>query len=418
MQILSRLQTAAFLAAAASASALTGCRGAAGTPLSRATVDTLPSGIVRVLSDAPTAWRDTTGWQLVEAGRFSGEENTPSEVINPQTLALDEAGRVYLADQKPAVIKVYHPDGRLLRTIGREGEGPGEFRVAMIAVRNGVLAVHDPQTARTSVFDAAGTFRRSWPASCCYWSPIAFDRAGRIYVPTNIASEEPGASRGNAYTRYDSLGTTLDTLFLPRGPEARSWTVRGGSGQNRFSMGTTVPYSPTVRSGYAPEGGFVYGLSSGYQLAVSATGSDTLRLFGRAWTPGPITAEQKQETVERTIRRWNTGAGPAGRRVDDAAFRAAVKAEDIPSALPAFESIRVDEEGNRWIRFHELADSARTHFDVFDGEGAWLGRVVSPILFPGYGREAWGRGEVVMAIEDEEGRPAIVRYRIEKSGGR
>jgi hypothetical protein len=122
--------------------------------------------------------------------------------------------------------------------------------------------------------------------------------------------------------------------------------------------------------------------------------------------------------VGRTIRRWNTGAGPAGRRVDEAAFRAAVKAEDIPSTLPAFASIRVDEEGNRWIRFEELADSARTHFDVFDGEGAWLGRVVSPIVFPGYGREAWNRGEVVVAIEDEEGRPAIVRYRIEKAGGR
>lgn len=385
------------------------CGGAGVSPLARATVDTLPSGVVRVMSDAPTGWRHTVGWRLVEVSRITGEEGGPSEVINPQALAMDETGRVFLSDQNPAVIKGYERDGRFVRAIGREGAGPGEFRVAFIAVRRGLLAVQDPRVNRLSLFDTAGTYLRSWRSSCCYWSDIGIDRDGRVYVPTAVTIQPGEERRGNAYTRYDSVGTTLDTLFLPRGPEGKSWTVRGGSG----SIVTSVPYTPGIVYALRPSGGFVYGVSSSSQLAVSLSGADTTRLFRRTWTVEPISGDQRREAVERQIRSLSGGGG-----WNDAALRAAFKLEDVPSSLPAFAGVKVDEADNCWVRLHYLADTARTHFDVFDPEGAWLGRVVSPVVFPEYGRQAWGRSEVVVAIESEDGRPVIVRYRIEKGKAR
>jgi hypothetical protein len=43
-------------------------------------------------------------------------------------VAVDDDGNVYLLDSQLNVIHVYSSSGEFMRTIGREGEGPGEFR--------------------------------------------------------------------------------------------------------------------------------------------------------------------------------------------------------------------------------------------------------------------------------------------------
>jgi len=42
----------------------------------------------------------------------------------------DDQGNLYMLDSQLTEIRVYDPDGNFLRTIGREGEGPGEFQNA------------------------------------------------------------------------------------------------------------------------------------------------------------------------------------------------------------------------------------------------------------------------------------------------
>ena len=54
------------------------------------------------------------------------EDDTIFGVIS--RLAEDRNGDVYMLDSQLSEISVYSPDGEYLRTIGREGEGPGEFR--------------------------------------------------------------------------------------------------------------------------------------------------------------------------------------------------------------------------------------------------------------------------------------------------
>ena len=73
---------------------LAACGGARATTLSRAVTDTLPGGIVRVMSSGPTAWTDSTGARLVEEGRFQGPDGTPAELGDPMSVAVDDAGRI------------------------------------------------------------------------------------------------------------------------------------------------------------------------------------------------------------------------------------------------------------------------------------------------------------------------------------
>lgn len=69
--------------------------------------------------------------------------------------ARDGLGRYWIG--QGASLKVYDPDGRFLREVGRAGQGPGEFvNIALVhADSDGRVHVLDPRNTRVSVFDAS-----------------------------------------------------------------------------------------------------------------------------------------------------------------------------------------------------------------------------------------------------------------------
>lgn len=75
----------------------------------------------------------------------------------PVGLAFDVAAReLYVADVYGHDIKVFDADGRLLRTLGRRGEEPGEFNFpTYLALAKGELYVTDTMNSRVQVLDAA-----------------------------------------------------------------------------------------------------------------------------------------------------------------------------------------------------------------------------------------------------------------------
>jgi len=73
-------------------------------------------------------------------------------------IVVDEEGNSYLLDQQLSQVLVYGPDGGLVRTIGREGAGPGEFRMAsgMCMLPGGYIGVFQMMPGRIVVFDREG----------------------------------------------------------------------------------------------------------------------------------------------------------------------------------------------------------------------------------------------------------------------
>ena len=91
-------------------------------------------------------------------GRFEGF------FAAPYALDTDEEGNLYVLDPKEQPVVVLDPDLKALRTIGRKGNGPGEFDFARIsanmggiAVRAGLLAAFDSRL-NVHVFRTDGTF--------------------------------------------------------------------------------------------------------------------------------------------------------------------------------------------------------------------------------------------------------------------
>jgi hypothetical protein len=381
------------------------CSGRERSHLAVATIDTLPGGIVRVMSPGPTAWADTNGWKLVETLRILGSDGDSTVINDPMSLALDGEGRVYVGDQSPAVIKVFDTRGNLVRTIGREGGGPGEFRTGFIAIHGSNIVVHDPQQLRTSVFDTSGTFVKSWTSLCCYWQSIVVDRAGLMYIP---GMPPPGS--GGMYIRYSIDGATRDTLLLAPGPEEKSWTFTSGSGKNRSMMSTSVPLSPALQRVVNPAGGFLSGYAERYEIAVSPHGQDTSLVFGRTWTSAPVSPGRREAIVDSTIKQVAKYWG-------EEAARNEIKVSDVPAMAPAFTSISVDGKGNRWVMIDPGDDTTHTWFDVFDTTGVYLGQVAGPPGLVSW-RISWKDEALLAYVEDADGEPAVIKYDIQRKIGK
>lgn len=414
MRLLPRPRLPAPLVALAALAALlsAGCdSGGGGHALAVPVYDTLPGGIPRVMSPGPTRWEGETGWQLELVQEFRGEEGASSELVNPQSLAVDDSGNVYVVDQKPAVIKVYDQDGRFIRTIGGEGQGPGEFRAGYIALHEGQTILHDPQVARTSVWDTAGAFVASWASTGFNYADIHVDREGRISVPALLQGPSAEQSRGAPWIRWSIQGALIDTVWIPaRLSEAPPWTVvtRVG-GREVGQMTVTVPLRAQTITGFHPAGGFLMGWSDEYQVAISPNGRDTTSVFGRTWQAVPISSERREAVVEDMVQRFSRSMS-----MDEALLRRSFTPDAIPATAPAFTSLHVDQDGYRWVRLDPGMDSTVTRFDLFDPDGVLLGAVaVRPALLQ-YASVVFGKGELLVRATSAEGYPVIRRYQVRR----
>lgn len=94
--------------------------------------------------DNPAKAPRTQVVRLEEQWRI-GEDDDANAVVFGQvgSLAVDSDGRVYVVDAQARQINVFSADGDFLRTLGRQGEGPGEFREprGLVLMPDGAIGV-------------------------------------------------------------------------------------------------------------------------------------------------------------------------------------------------------------------------------------------------------------------------------------
>ncbi len=103
--------------------------------------DVVKDGVMHVMNPAESSEGPAT-IEMQEAWRIGGQDD--EEIFGVVTdIIADDEGNFYLLDSQRNEITVYSEDGEYLRTIGREGEGPGEFRGAfsMFRVSDGNIGV-------------------------------------------------------------------------------------------------------------------------------------------------------------------------------------------------------------------------------------------------------------------------------------
>lgn len=101
-------------------------------------------------------WGDAPKVAL-ELARTIGDVDTDDENLafsSPLDMAVDTAGNIFILDSGNKRIQVFGPEGEYVRTIGRRGQGPGEFEsLSSICIdRQGNVHILDPAQRRIQVF--------------------------------------------------------------------------------------------------------------------------------------------------------------------------------------------------------------------------------------------------------------------------
>ncbi len=103
--------------------------------------------------------------ELVERWRLDGDdEDAPLFGLINDVASPAQNDDLYMLDRQMCQVQVFSPDGELLRTLGREGEGPGEFQnpSSLILCDDGTVAVRVGWPAKLVMLKPDGTPAGEW----------------------------------------------------------------------------------------------------------------------------------------------------------------------------------------------------------------------------------------------------------------
>jgi DNA-binding beta-propeller fold protein YncE len=164
------------------------------------------------------------GKVLMTLGKPGVRGNPPEALTDPTDIVTDPRnGDVYVAESHTDVadpnlvarISVFDRNGKFLRTIGKTGSGPGEFRTphALEFDSQGRLVVADRHNHRIQILTHEGKFISEYH-EFGRTSGLALDKSDVIYTADSESSERvhPGWQRG---IRIGSLKDGKVTMFIP-----------------------------------------------------------------------------------------------------------------------------------------------------------------------------------------------------------
>ena len=163
------------------------------------------------------------GKVLLTLGKFGVAGNPPNALTDPTNVLTAPNGDIYVAESHTDVedpnlvgrISVFDKNGKFVKSFGKAGTGPGEFRTphALVWDSQGRLIVADRHNHRIQILDKDGKFLGEY-REFSRVSGLAIDKNDNIYA----ADSESDARRHPGWLRGIRIGSLKDgkvTIFVP-----------------------------------------------------------------------------------------------------------------------------------------------------------------------------------------------------------
>ncbi len=329
----------------------------------------------------------------------------PDLFFNVTTARVQPNGNILVVDGGAGELKYFGPDGDWIRTVGTEGEGPGEFRqiTGAGAFSADSLAVYDIRLRRLSVFDSAGSYFRQFNLAVGEGTP-----AGVFH---GILRDGSTVSQG--FSSGDGTGRSFQTIPLyhfSRGGDylgefPRGWVSDNYIEQMEGGIWFTTP--PFIRGIAALVGGESLLLADAIEHRFDLWDANrTHQLSIRRNDPIPaVTRELLDLEVGRLL-------SDIENENSLARTRRAFAEMEMPETLPAFGRVEIADDGSIWVEDYRMYDTDPSNWTVYGSDGLVLARLAWPQSFDAY---QIGEDFILGRWTDEFGVNRIRLYRLNRS---
>lgn len=368
--------------------ALVACGGAEGD--ARWTGAVTDSAGISIVSNTERAlWSSGDGWTVAEElriGTAEGEAEYQFGQISGMGILSD--GRIAVLDQQGQHVKLFSPQGDYLATIGGPGSGPGEFGPGsgpLLVGPGDSLFVPDLGNQRVNRLTPDGESAGSYPIDFRLGIPTRWQTRPSGEVVNQVRPfglpNMPAPDSMDAIVSRASDGAAVDTLLKVR--SGKTFSFSGDAPEFNFFVAEP---SWTL----AGEDGLVFGVNDEYRLRVFDREGTEVRQVRMPFVPSPVTEEDRTIFTSLLVKAWeDAGVPPPQLEM----LKGAVHYAD---AFPAYAQFLVGPRRSLWVQQFQapnaLSDEEKESFDpsfslgsaawdVFDGEGRYLGVVTMPPRF-------------------------------------
>ena len=388
---------------------------------------------------AEDLWLDPGFEEVYRVGSLDGPEwQQFGEVFD---VAFDGAGNVYLLDIHALRVTVVDREGGLLRTIGRPGDGPGEFNhpTRLAVTEDGRVVVADVARHRAfQLYESNGEFDRN--------ARVGDDLLGvdgRIYADggggeavvlsgrlISIESmrppgeEDPPGTRAIVRLALDADRVVRETITHAWAPPSVGTITFSVAGHEITTGDQTPPsrtFDPGLFVGPLPGGGVAFSDSSAYAIRIVDADGALVRILTRPFHAQPVTdrileAELARQLEEYAVEAASSGGrsrvvvdGRTGERVeaslDDmmregfvSSRRAYLQALPVAEEVPVVLDLRTTRGGRIWVRRRGKDLLSDGPIDVLTMDGRYLGSYPAGTAMP----DAFGPEGLLAFVEIDE----------------
>jgi hypothetical protein len=310
------------------------------------------------------------------------------------------SGILVVADAGNASLHFYDPSERRGRSVGRQGSGPGEFRLMgwMGRCRGDSVFVWDAGTRALMVFDSIGRFADQSRVLTGNSGPAPYVMA----CSDGVFAMQPAArapERGSPIIRGEAPVVIVDTR---RGTESR--TLSGVPGGEMVIIGGGAGPRPLGKqTSLAVGSGRIYiGTGDSASVLVSSTDGHVIGAIRVKVASAKATRDDYVRAVDRLVENV-----PAPVR---SAVRGRYLELPLPDYLPPYFAILADPEGALWVV--TSPPGAATRLQAYDAAGRLLADVQLslPLTVMDIGHDF-----ILGAYEDSSGEPHLVSFRLQRA---
>jgi hypothetical protein len=316
-------------------------------------------------------------------------------------------GTIVVADGTGPALHFISAQGRLIKSTGKSGQGPGDFRTVSWVGQCGEGGIHawDFPQRRMSLFDEAGSFKSVFAfagaevqtsTTCTESGTLLTLARSRVLPPSAPPDPDAGYGLRQVAATPTIVSSKGDTLAkLPETVIVEVIASQGGGGPR--PLGTTLLYAFSRDRLWLgmPDSALVVA----YSLDGKRVGAIPVRQ-----PPRPVAKPNYDKAVEYYL----TIVPPAART----RFKSIMMQVPPPVVMPPFTGLYADPDGLIWVNLSAPGDPD-TQLRAFAADGRVVASVTIPMWLNIY---EIGRDYVLGARTDTDDEPHLIVFRLNRSG--